>query len=187
MLSHRYSNNVLTTTTTTTRRRPASCASLGVALEAETMIQEGTGSVRFVLVPDLFENSSVRFGSFPRPVPLGSGIKRFGSARFGRFGSVKPKLHNISLFLPIIVFRYDIALYFLIPSSYCVVLIFLRRSWFLFLPDDGVSEFAVTLVFFRGVIVTSNNNNNSYTSNISLSIYIYICIVINSNSKSNSK
>ena len=31
---------------------------------------------------------SVRFGSVPRPVPAGSGIKRFGSVRFGRFGSV---------------------------------------------------------------------------------------------------
>ena len=30
----------------------------------------------------------VRFGSFPRPVSAGSGIKRFGSVQFGRFGSV---------------------------------------------------------------------------------------------------
>ena len=30
----------------------------------------------------------VRFGSFPRPVPVGSRFKRFGSVRFGRFGSV---------------------------------------------------------------------------------------------------
>ena len=28
----------------------------------------------------------VRFSSFPRPVPVGSRIKRFGSVRFGRFG-----------------------------------------------------------------------------------------------------
>ena len=30
----------------------------------------------------------VRIGSFPRPVSAGSRIKRFGSVRFGRFGSV---------------------------------------------------------------------------------------------------
>ena len=35
------------------------------------------GSVRF---------GSVRFGSVPRPVPAGSGIKRFGSVRPVRFG-----------------------------------------------------------------------------------------------------
>ena len=77
--------------------------------------QEGTGSVRFVSVPDCskinrfgsvrklicpgstlfglrFSDASwlgpVRFGSFPRPVPAGSGIKRLGSVRLCRFGSV---------------------------------------------------------------------------------------------------
>ena len=77
--------------------------------------QEGTGSIRFG--SGLFEHLSVRFGSvrtnmfpgstrfglrfsdaswlrpvrfgsFPRPVPAGSEIKRFGLVRFGRFGSV---------------------------------------------------------------------------------------------------
>ena len=79
------------------------------------MRQERTSSVRFVSVPDFskinwfgsvrkirfpgsklfglrFSDVSwlgpVRFGSFPRQVPAGSGIKRFGSVRFGRFGSV---------------------------------------------------------------------------------------------------
>ena len=37
---------------------------------------------------------SVRFGSVPRLVPAGSGMKRFGSVWFGRFGSV-------SHFLPV--------------------------------------------------------------------------------------
>ena len=71
--------------------------------------QEGTGSVRFVSVPDSSRKliGSVRFGSdkcvslfdavrpalsgrvvalsgsVPRPAPAGSGIKRFGSVRFG--------------------------------------------------------------------------------------------------------
>ena len=31
----------------------------------------------------------VRFGSFPRPVPSGSTITRFGSVRFGSAGSVR--------------------------------------------------------------------------------------------------
>ena len=31
----------------------------------------------------------VRFGSFPRPVPAGSSMKRFGSFRFGSAGSVR--------------------------------------------------------------------------------------------------
>ena len=80
----------------------------------EQAYREGTGSVRFVSVPDFsntyrfgsvrknnilgstrfglrFWDSSwlglVRFGSFPRPVPAGSEIKRFGSVRFGRVGS----------------------------------------------------------------------------------------------------
>ena len=73
--------------------------------------------VRFVSVPDLFEISSVRFGSVrqivfpgstriglrfadaswlgsvrfgsvPRRVPAGFEIKRFGSVRFGQFRSV---------------------------------------------------------------------------------------------------
>ena len=80
------------------------------------MIQEGTGSVRFVSVPDfskIHRFGSVRFGnvflpirrgsacvfwtswlgpvrfcSVPRLVPAGSGIKRFSSVRFGWFGSV---------------------------------------------------------------------------------------------------
>ena len=77
--------------------------------------QEGAGSVRFVSVPDFskivrfgsvwklyfpgstrfglrFSDASwlgpVRFGSFPRPVPAGSRIQRFGSNRSVRFGSV---------------------------------------------------------------------------------------------------
>ena len=77
------------------------------------MIQEGTGSVRFVSVPDsstihrlgsvrerMFPGSMrfgrrfsdatwlgpVRFGSFLCPVPAGSRIKRFGSVRPVRFG-----------------------------------------------------------------------------------------------------
>ena len=33
-------------------------------------------------------SGAVRFGSVPRPVPAGSGTKRFGSVRFCRFGSV---------------------------------------------------------------------------------------------------
>ena len=63
--------------------------------------KEGTGSVRFgsgnnvfwfdAVRPALFErvvarSGSVRFGSFPRPVPAGSRIKRFGSVRPLRFG-----------------------------------------------------------------------------------------------------
>ena len=49
-------------------------------------MQEGTGSVRFVSVPDFSQMfiGPVRFGSVPRPVPAGSEIKRFGSGRFGR-------------------------------------------------------------------------------------------------------
>ena len=61
------------------------------------------GSVRFgsenynswldVVRPAFFgrvvaRSGSVRFGSVPRPVPAGSGIKRFGSVRPARFGSV---------------------------------------------------------------------------------------------------
>ena len=48
-------------------------------------VQEGTGSVRFVSLPDfskIHRFGSVRFGSFPRPNPAGSRIKRFGSVRF---------------------------------------------------------------------------------------------------------
>ena len=41
--------------------------------------------LRFLDTPWL---GPVRFGSVPRPVPAGSGIKWFGSVRFGRFGSV---------------------------------------------------------------------------------------------------
>ena len=81
-------------------------------------LQEGTGSVRFVSVPDLSQinrfglvrkirfpgltrfglrfsgpswRGPVRFGSFPRTVPAGSIINELhGSVRFGsvRFGSV---------------------------------------------------------------------------------------------------
>ena len=47
------------------------------------------GSMRFGL---RFSEASwlgpVRFGSFPRPAPVGSEIKRFGSVRFGQFASV---------------------------------------------------------------------------------------------------
>ena len=81
--------------------------------------REGTGSLRFVAVPDSFRKfiGSVRFGSvrqtyfpvrrgsacvfrtrrgsvrlgsvrFLRPVPAGSRIQRFGSLRFGRYGSI---------------------------------------------------------------------------------------------------
>ena len=56
------------------------------------------GSVRKISVPGwmpfglCFSDASwlgpVRFGSFPRPVPAGSGIQRFGSVRLGWFGSV---------------------------------------------------------------------------------------------------
>ena len=74
------------------------------------MTQEGTGSVRFVSVPDFrFERSSVRFGyvcelRFPvrldsacvfgtrRSVPEIHGSVRFGSVRFGRIGSVSSSL-----------------------------------------------------------------------------------------------
>ena len=63
-------------------------------------VQEGAGSVRFVSVPILSRINgfgSVRFGknllpvgcgSVLRPVLAGSGIKRFRSVRFSRFGSV---------------------------------------------------------------------------------------------------
>ena len=80
------------------------------------LVQEGACSIRFVSVPCfsrinrfgsvrfgsetlcsgstqfglLFSDASwlgpVRFGSVPRPVPAGSGIKRFGSVRPVRFG-----------------------------------------------------------------------------------------------------
>ena len=47
------------------------------------------GSMRFGLrFSDASWLGPVRFGSFPRPVPAGSRIKRFGSVRFSRFGSV---------------------------------------------------------------------------------------------------
>ena len=89
---------------------------MSTSVRLAELFQEGTGSVRFVSVPDFskinrfgsvrfgnyfpgstrfglrFSDASwlgpVRFGSVPRPVPAGSGIKRFGSVRFGRFGSV---------------------------------------------------------------------------------------------------
>ena len=47
------------------------------------------GSTRFGLrFSDASWRSPVRFGSVPCPVPAGSRIKRFGSVRFGPFGSV---------------------------------------------------------------------------------------------------
>ena len=49
-------------------------------------------SMRFGLhFSDVSWLGPVRFSSFPRPVPAGSGIQRFGSVRFGsvRFGSVR--------------------------------------------------------------------------------------------------
>ena len=77
------------------------------------LCHERTGSARFVSVLDFYLLGSVRFGncfygsmrsdlrflkaswfgrvrfgSVPRPVPAGSKIKRFGSVRFGLFGSV---------------------------------------------------------------------------------------------------
>ena len=88
---------------------------LHAAVHGCYMDQEGTGSVRFVSVPDFSKmnrfgsvrlgilvspvrrgsacafqtrRGSVRFGSVPRPVPAGSGIERFGSVRLGRSGSV---------------------------------------------------------------------------------------------------
>ena len=91
--------------------------------------QGGAGSVRFVSVPPfskihrfgsvrkfafpgstrfglLFLDASslgpVRFGSFPRPVPAGSKMKRFDSVRFGRFGSV-----SYSLLLSSLSFRFQ--------------------------------------------------------------------------------
>ena len=41
----------------------------------------------------------VRFGLVPRPVPAGSRIKRCGSARLGRFGSVSYSVLMFSFFL----------------------------------------------------------------------------------------
>ena len=80
-------------------------------------VREGTGSVRFVSVPDFSKidrfgsvrnyvswfdavrpafsgrvvarSGLVRFTSFPCPVPAGSRIKQFGSVRPVRFGSVQ--------------------------------------------------------------------------------------------------
>ena len=80
------------------------------------------GSTRFGLrFSDASWLGPVRFGSFPRPVPAGSRIKRFGSVRFG--GSVR----------------------FLIPSCYasCVALFDLSDNHILDAQDRFFLPFSV--------------------------------------------
>ena len=49
------------------------------------------GSTRFGLrFSDAWWLGPVRFGLFPRPVPAGSRIKRFGSVRFGSVRPIRP-------------------------------------------------------------------------------------------------
>ena len=56
------------------------------------------GSTRFGLrFSDASWLGPVRSGSLPRPVPAGSRINRFGSVRFGRFGSVSYSVLQIHL------------------------------------------------------------------------------------------
>ena len=118
--------------------------------------QEGTGSVRFVSVPDfskihrfgsvcfgylcfpvrrgsacVFRTrlGSVRFGSVPRPGPAGSRINRFGSVRPVRFGI---------LFLP----EDDTQMWCRLSTHLCILDCVLRRILREF-RQGGVSTFVV--------------------------------------------
>ena len=57
------------------------------------------GSTRFGLrFPDFSWHGSIRFGSFPRPVPAGSETKRFGSVRPVRFSRKSGRVDDVHYF-----------------------------------------------------------------------------------------
>ena len=112
-----------------------------------------SGSTRFGLrFSDTLWLGPVRFGSVPRPVPAGSGIKRFGSVRFGRFSSVS---HSLLIYIYIYIYIYTYILYINIYLSLSISL--------------SLYIYIYTYISYIHIYLSLS---------ISLSLYIYIYIYI---------